>query len=180
MNRINFGTDEFVIVLQIGRREAVFGGKCAFARRRQFLWNGSNTAIRLRIRQRGRRNAREKRFSAAAQSTVIGVSATNRGVAAAIFSRKNTPKNFANLRLGCRLTAFHLKLIGSGPNGGDINWTRKFFEKLARKRRGGKSRNFTAGRLHYYSGSTGQQIANEFTENEWYDLLERSDRMEKL
>lgn len=72
-----------------------------------------------------------------------------------------------------------LKLIGSGPNGGDINWTRKFFEGLAQK--GGRQINKLYGwGLHYYSGSTGQQIANQFTENEWYDLLERSDRMEKL
>jgi alpha-N-arabinofuranosidase len=34
--------------------------------------------------------------------------------------------------------------------------------------------------LHYYCGSTGQQIANEFTVNEWYDLLERANRMESL
>jgi alpha-N-arabinofuranosidase len=34
--------------------------------------------------------------------------------------------------------------------------------------------------LHYYCGSTGQQIANEYSENEWYDLLERSNRMETL
>jgi alpha-N-arabinofuranosidase len=34
--------------------------------------------------------------------------------------------------------------------------------------------------LHYYCGSTGQQIASEFTVNEWYDLLERANRMESL
>jgi alpha-L-arabinofuranosidase len=34
--------------------------------------------------------------------------------------------------------------------------------------------------LHYYCGSTGQQVANEYTENEWYDLLERANRMETL
>ncbi len=72
-----------------------------------------------------------------------------------------------------------LKLIGSGPNGGDINWTRKFFENLAQK--GGRQIQKLYGwGLHYYAGSTGQQIANQFTENEWYDLLERSNRMETL
>ncbi|HTG94357.1 MAG TPA: alpha-L-arabinofuranosidase C-terminal domain-containing protein [Pyrinomonadaceae bacterium] len=72
-----------------------------------------------------------------------------------------------------------LKLIGSGPNGGDVNWTRKFFEGLALK--GGRQIAKLYGwGLHYYCGSTGQQIANEYTENEWYDLLERSNRMETL
>ena len=72
-----------------------------------------------------------------------------------------------------------LKLIGSGPNGGDVNWTRKFFEGLALK--GGRQITKLYGwGLHYYCGSTGQQIANEYTENEWYDLLERSNRMETL
>jgi alpha-L-arabinofuranosidase len=72
-----------------------------------------------------------------------------------------------------------LRLIGSGPNGGDVNWTRKFFEGLALK--GGRQIAKLYGwGLHYYCGSTGQQIANEYTQNEWYDLLERSNRMETL
>ena len=72
-----------------------------------------------------------------------------------------------------------LKLIGSGPNGGDVNWTRKFFEGLAQK--GGRQIAKLYGwGLHYYCGSTGQQVANEYTENEWYDLLERANRMETL
>jgi alpha-L-arabinofuranosidase len=72
-----------------------------------------------------------------------------------------------------------LKLIGSGPNGGDVNWTRKFFEGLAQKGSRQIAKLYGWG-LHYYCGSTGQQIANEYTENEWYDLLERSNRMETL
>ena len=72
-----------------------------------------------------------------------------------------------------------LKLIGSGPNGGDVNWTRKFFENLQQK--GGRQIQKLYGwGLHYYAGSTGQQIANQYTENEWYDLLERSHRMKTL
>lgn len=72
-----------------------------------------------------------------------------------------------------------LKLIGSGPNGGDVNWTRKFFEGLAQKGQRQIEKLYGWG-LHYYAGSTGQQIANEYNENEWYDLLERSDRMKTL
>ena len=72
-----------------------------------------------------------------------------------------------------------LKLIGSGPNGGDIAWTRRFFQALAEKGARQITKLYGWG-LHYYCGSTGQQIANEFTENEWYDLLERANRMESL
>jgi alpha-N-arabinofuranosidase len=72
-----------------------------------------------------------------------------------------------------------LKLIGSGPNGGDVNWTRKVFEGLAVKGSRQIAKLYGWG-LHYYCGSTGQQIANEFTVNEWYDLLERANRMESL
>ncbi|MEZ5426840.1 MAG: alpha-L-arabinofuranosidase C-terminal domain-containing protein [Pyrinomonadaceae bacterium] len=72
-----------------------------------------------------------------------------------------------------------LKLIGSGPNGGDVGWTRRFFQKLAEKGQRQINKLYGWG-LHYYSGTTGQQVANEYTENEWYDLLERSDRMQTL
>ena len=72
-----------------------------------------------------------------------------------------------------------LKLIGSGPNGGDLNWTRKVFDGLLQKGTRQIAKLYGWG-LHYYCGSTGQQVANEFTENEWYDLLERANRMQSL
>jgi alpha-N-arabinofuranosidase len=72
-----------------------------------------------------------------------------------------------------------LQLIGSGPNGGDLGWTRKFFTKLIEK--GPRQLDKLYGwALHYYVGTTGKGIANEYTENEWYDLIARSDRMESL
>ena len=72
-----------------------------------------------------------------------------------------------------------LKLIGSGPNGGDVGWTRRFFQGLVEKGQRQIAKLYGWG-LHYYCGSTGQQVANEYSENEWYDLLERSNRMETL
>ncbi len=74
---------------------------------------------------------------------------------------------------------YKLKLIGSGPNGGDLNWTARFFQKLAEKGSGMVNRLY-GWALHYYSGSTGKQIANQFDVNDWYDLIQRSDRMESL
>ena len=72
-----------------------------------------------------------------------------------------------------------LKLIGAGPNGGDLGWTRRFFTKLTEKGMGQLNRMY-GWALHFYSGSTGKQNASEYTENEWYDLIARSDRMESL
>lgn len=72
-----------------------------------------------------------------------------------------------------------LNLVGSGPNGGDLGWTRRFFQKLTEKG-SGQINKLYGWALHYYSGSTGKQIANEYTENEWYELIARSDRMESL
>ena len=72
-----------------------------------------------------------------------------------------------------------LQLVGSGPNGGDVGWTRRFFQKLTEKGSGQVNKLY-GWALHYYAGSTGQQVANEYTENEWYDLIARSDRMETL
>ena len=72
-----------------------------------------------------------------------------------------------------------LQLIGSGPNGGDLGWTRRFLTKLTEKGMGQLNKLY-GWALHYYCGTTGKGIANEYTENEWYDLIARSDRMESL
>jgi len=72
-----------------------------------------------------------------------------------------------------------LNLIGAGPNGGDLGWTRRFFQKLTEKGPGQLNKLY-GWALHYYSGSTGKQNAREYTLDEWYDLIARSDRMENL
>jgi alpha-N-arabinofuranosidase len=72
-----------------------------------------------------------------------------------------------------------LQLIGSGPNGGDLGWTRRFFSKLTEKGMGQLNKLYGWG-LHYYCGTTGRGVANQYDENEWYDLLARSDRMDSL
>ncbi|MDQ3061289.1 MAG: alpha-L-arabinofuranosidase [Acidobacteriota bacterium] len=72
-----------------------------------------------------------------------------------------------------------LNLIGAGPNGGDLGWTRRFFQKLTEKGSGQLNKLY-GWALHYYSGSTGKQNAREYTLDEWYDLIARSDRMEGL
>jgi alpha-L-arabinofuranosidase len=73
----------------------------------------------------------------------------------------------------------HLSFIASGPNVADYAWTRSFFEKLTE--RGPRAlRKVFGTALHYYCGTTGKGTANEFTTDEWYELLSKANRMEEL
>ncbi|HEU4390829.1 MAG TPA: alpha-L-arabinofuranosidase C-terminal domain-containing protein [Blastocatellia bacterium] len=72
-----------------------------------------------------------------------------------------------------------LKFIGAGPNGGDVAWTRRFFANMAEK--GGNQLNSMYGwALHYYTGTTGDGNSLQYSTDEWYELLARSDRMSSL
>jgi len=70
-------------------------------------------------------------------------------------------------------------LIGSGPTGGDLRWSRLFFSRLT-ERREGELEKLYGWALHYYARSTGKKAPFEFTEDEWYELLAKADRMESL
>jgi alpha-L-arabinofuranosidase len=81
----------------------------------------------------------------------------------------------------------NLAFIGSGPNGGDLGWSRRFFGRLAE--RGGFGR-LWGWALHHYSwnvtgGRTtdwyqGKGDAVNFPNEEWYELLSEADKMESL
>jgi alpha-N-arabinofuranosidase len=72
-----------------------------------------------------------------------------------------------------------LAFIGSGPNGGDLDWTRKFFAKLTERDRGllGTLHGWA---LHYYCGTAGKGDAVDFTVEDWYELLEKATVMDSL
>jgi alpha-N-arabinofuranosidase len=72
-----------------------------------------------------------------------------------------------------------LAFIGSGPNGGDLDWTRKFFAKLTERDRGllGTLHGWA---LHYYCGTAGKGDAVDFTVDDWYELLEKATVMDSL
>ena len=82
-----------------------------------------------------------------------------------------------------------LSLVASGPNAGDLGWTRRFFTKLAEKGEGAVN-GLWGWALHHYSwnasrGATtdwnaGKGDALQFTTDEWYELLNEADRMEHL
>jgi alpha-N-arabinofuranosidase len=65
-----------------------------------------------------------------------------------------------------------MRLIGCGPNGNDPDWTRRFFTALGRYRR------IHGWGAHYYCGTAG--TATEYTNDQWYELLERGTRIEQL
>jgi alpha-N-arabinofuranosidase len=72
-----------------------------------------------------------------------------------------------------------IRFIAAGPNGGDRDWTTRFFRALTA--RGAGALNGVYGfAMHYYCGSTGDRNAVEFTTADWYDLLARADRMESI
>jgi alpha-N-arabinofuranosidase len=72
-----------------------------------------------------------------------------------------------------------LSFIGSGPNGGDLDWTKRFFARLA-ERDHNLIRSLYGWALHYYCGTSGKGHAIDFTVSDWYDLLAKALRMEDL
>ena len=72
-----------------------------------------------------------------------------------------------------------LAFIAAGPNGGDLGWSRGFFNKLTEKGKGALNSVYGFA-LHYYCGTSGKGQAIDFTTDDWYDLLAKSDRMESL
>jgi alpha-N-arabinofuranosidase len=67
-----------------------------------------------------------------------------------------------------------LYLIASGPNGNDLNWTRRFFKKWADYARAP----LQGWAAHYYCGTTGHAL--QFTDDQWYEQLDKANRMERL
>ena len=72
-----------------------------------------------------------------------------------------------------------LAFIGSGPNGGDLEWTRRFFTGLTARDRNMVNRLY-GWALHYYCGTTGKGQAIDFTVDDWYALLSKATVMENL
>ena len=67
-----------------------------------------------------------------------------------------------------------LYLVGCGPSGNDVNWTKRFFARF---------RDYVPSPIngwapHYYCGSAGNAL--EFNDDQWYQLLAQGFEMEKL
>ncbi len=67
-----------------------------------------------------------------------------------------------------------LYLIAAGPNGDDVDWTRRFFAKWA----DGARAPIQGWAPHYYCGTTGHAL--KFSTDQWYEMLAKADRMEGL
>src|SRR5271165_3212063 len=67
-----------------------------------------------------------------------------------------------------------LYLIAAGPNGNDLDWTRRFFTKWA----DGARAPIQGWAPHYYCGTTGHAL--KFTTDQWYEQLHKANQMEKL
>jgi alpha-L-arabinofuranosidase len=81
----------------------------------------------------------------------------------------------------------NLAFVGAGPNGGDLDWTRRFFTKLNERRAFGSLWGWA---MHHYSwnvsgGRTtdwfkGKGDAVNYNEEEWYELLHEADRIDGM
>jgi alpha-N-arabinofuranosidase len=67
-----------------------------------------------------------------------------------------------------------LYLIAAGPNGNDVDWTRRFFKKWADYARAP----IHGWAPHYYCGTTGHAL--KFDRDQWYAMLAKANRMEAL
>jgi alpha-N-arabinofuranosidase len=83
----------------------------------------------------------------------------------------------------------NLAFIGSGPNGGDLEWTRRFFTKLVEKGQGQLGSLYGWG-LHNYTWNLSKGQSNDwfsakgdasnFGVEDWYELFRQGDTMESL
>jgi alpha-L-arabinofuranosidase len=69
-----------------------------------------------------------------------------------------------------------LFVIACGPSSNDVEWTNRFFRKL--KKDYWEFHNIHGYAAHYYCGTAGS--ATEYTEEEWYHLLDKGLKMEQL
>jgi alpha-L-arabinofuranosidase len=67
-----------------------------------------------------------------------------------------------------------LYLIAAGPNGNDLDWTRRFLARWA----DGQRAPISGWAPHYYCGTTGHAL--EFSHDQWYEQLYKANQMETL
>ena len=67
-----------------------------------------------------------------------------------------------------------LHLIACGPNGNDVNWTKRFMKKWTDYNR----TPLDGWSCHYYCGSTGSAL--EYSNDQWYEMLEKAYFMDQL
>jgi len=74
-----------------------------------------------------------------------------------------------------------LKLVAVGPNGNDLDWTRRMFKALSEK---GEQRDVWGLSCHYYTSGSPSKFAQgdalNFNEADHYDLLARGSVMERI
>lgn len=82
-----------------------------------------------------------------------------------------------------------LQLIGSGPNGDDLDWTHRFFEEISSDHPY-HNPHFTGWSVHYYASNLSRGRTTDwdlakgdalaFDAVDWYELLRQCNRMEQI
>ncbi len=71
-----------------------------------------------------------------------------------------------------------VKLIACGPASNDLNWTRRFFDKLKDVTHPSFGNIIDGYSIHYYCGTAGNAL--EFSQDQWYELLDKAAYMERI
>ena len=181
-----FGTDEFVRFCRLVGGQPYLAGNV-----RSLTAQGFRRLDRL-LQRAGRRHhaggpARGGRRGAIRSACASGASATSPGAAAAISGPRTTRRNTGGSSSGCRASASACRFVASGPNGGDVEWTRRFFANMAERRSLGSvwgwalhhySWNVSGGRTSDWNAGKGSAVG--YPVEEWYELLEEAGRVERL
>ena len=135
--------------------------------------SGSNTATHRPDRRRWPTSVRPT-ASASRSASATGASATRAGAAAASSSPRTIAASTAGSPTGCPQYGVPLYLIAAGPNGNDLDWTRRFFAKWV----DGQRAPIQGWAPHYYCGTTGHAL--KFNQDQWYEQLHKANQMETL
>lgn len=71
-----------------------------------------------------------------------------------------------------------INLIACGPVGNDLNWSRRFFNKLKDVTHPSLNDIINGYSIHYYCGTAGNAL--EFSQDQWYELLDKAAYMERI
>ncbi len=99
------------------------------------------------------------------------------GAAAGTSRPKNTLAEYRRFSTFLRdFAGQHLYVIAAGPDGNNLDWTRRFFERLFKD--SSQFPRIHGYSPHYYCGTAG--TATEYSQAQWYELLFKAQRMDDL
>ena len=122
---------------------------------------------RTRRLDHARRRAGCQRRSRAVPRPILGRRQRELGLRREVHSRRIIAASTASSPSGFPSTERKPYLIAAGPNGNDLDWTRRFFQKWVDY----AQRPLNGWAPHYYCGTTGHAL--KFSTDQWYEMLQK-------